>query len=331
MEMKKILVTGGAGFVGRRFCKRFLDGGHKVHCVDNIVPMTGGLDPSAGWPLYEPRDYKNFQFFYEDCRSYFKRETADDFDAVFHLAAIVGGRMMIERNPLAVADDLAIDAAYWEWAASARPKKTVYFSSSAAYPVSLQRPDRYCLLREDMISREADIGLPDMTYGWSKLTGEYLAYIAHRHHDLNCVIYRPFSGYGEDQDDSYPFPAICRRILREHGSPCITVWGSGRQMRDFIHIEDCVDGVLDTMDRIDDADALNLSTGRFTSFKELVTIAAGLVGYDPEVLGLSDKPEGVFARAGDTAKQISFGFSAKIPLQTGVSRTLAHLETGQRQ
>ena len=96
--MKKILVTGGAGFVGRRFCKRFLDGGHKVHCVDSIVPMTGGVDPSAGWPLYEPRDYKNFQFFYEDCRSYFKRETADDFDAVFHLAAIVGGRMMIELS-----------------------------------------------------------------------------------------------------------------------------------------------------------------------------------------------------------------------------------------
>src|SRR5437764_251020 len=66
VQMKKILVTGGAGFVGRRFCKRFLDTGHKVHCVDSIVPMTGGIDPSVGWPLYEPRDYKNFQFVYED-------------------------------------------------------------------------------------------------------------------------------------------------------------------------------------------------------------------------------------------------------------------------
>src|SRR6266446_6800780 len=119
--MRKILVTGGAGFVGRRFCKRFLDARDDVYCVDSIVPMTGGIHPSAGWPLYDPRDYKNFHFFHEDCRSYFNLRPEDDFDGVFHLAAIVGGRMMIEHNPLAVADDLAIDAAYWRWAAAARP------------------------------------------------------------------------------------------------------------------------------------------------------------------------------------------------------------------
>ena len=67
--MKKILITGGAGFVGRRFVKYFLDKGHKVIVVDNIAPFTGGLDPKHGWPLYDPYDYKNFKFYKNDCRN----------------------------------------------------------------------------------------------------------------------------------------------------------------------------------------------------------------------------------------------------------------------
>lgn len=323
--MKKVLVTGGAGFVGRRFCKRFLDAGDEVHCVDPLMPMTGALDPRGRWPLFDPTDYRNFRFFNEDCRNWFKRIAADDFDYVLHLAAVVGGRMMIEHNPLAVADDLAIDAAYWQWAAATRPKKTIYFSSSAAYPVSLQRPDNFRRLSEDMIAFEGDIGVPDMTYGWSKLTGEYLARIAYAKHGLNCAVYRPFSGYGEDQDESYPFPAICQRVLRERGNAVITVWGSGKQMRDFIHIDDCVDGVLQTMDRIDNSGALNLSTGHFTSFIGLVRSMAAALGYEPEVVGLSTKPEGVFARCGDTSKQIQYGFRPRISLEAGIARSLTYI------
>jgi len=313
--VKKVLITGGAGFVGRRFCRRFLEAGDEVHCVDSLVPLTGGIHPGLAWPLFDPRDYKNFHFVYEDCRTYFGRAQATDFDYVFHLAAVVGGRLMIDQNPLAVADDLAIDAAYWQWAAATRPRKTVFFSSSAAYPVSLQRPEGYVLLQEDMISFESEIGVPDMTYGWAKLTGEYLARIAHRKYGLNSVVYRPFSGYGEDQDETYPFPAICRRALREAGNRELMVWGSGKQMRDFIHIEDCVDGVLATMDRIDNGDALNLSTGRFTSFAELAVLIARTVGYEPAVVALCDKPEGVFARCGDTSRQAEFGFRAKTSLE----------------
>ncbi len=64
-------------------------------------------------------------------------------DYAFHLAAIVGGRLMIEQNPLAVADDLSIDSEYWQWAVKTRPKKTICFSSSAAYPIKHQTFDQY--------------------------------------------------------------------------------------------------------------------------------------------------------------------------------------------
>lgn len=321
--MKKALVTGGAGFVGRHVTRRLLDRGWEVHCVDKVAPLTGGRLPEQ-WPLFDPREYRNFHFHPEDCRAYFKRVKDTDFDYAFHLAAMVGGRLMIENHPLAVADDLSIDAEYWEWATEAKPKKTLCFSSSAAYPIKYQRPEGYCLLKEDMMSFEEDIGMPDMSYGWAKLTCEYLAKLAYAKYGLRSVVYRPFSGYGEDQDDSYPFPSICKRVLAHQGQKRITVWGSGRQMRDFIHIEDCMDAILGTMDQIDDAGALNLSTGLYTSFIDFARMAAEISGYRPEVAGTSDKPEGVFARGGDTDKQRRLGFVAGTPFKTGVERALKY-------
>ena len=326
--MSACLVTGGCGFVGRHLIRRLLEAGHEVHCVDSLVPLSGAVRPER-WPLFCPLDCRTFHFHEEDCRDYFLRNPAARFDYTFHLAAIVGGREMIERNPLAVAEDLAIDAGYWKWAVGARPAQSVVFSSSAAYPTEFQRAEGYRLLREDMIAFEESVGVPDMTYGWAKLTNEYLARLARERHGLASVVYRPFSGYGEDQDESYPFPSICRRILRERGAPVIRVWGSGRQMRDFIHIDDCVDGVLRTMDQVQDASAVNLSTGIYTSFAAFVKLGASLCGFNPEVVGSTDKPEGVFARAGDTALQRKLGFAPAIDLRTGIARAL-ELLSGQR-
>ncbi len=322
----RILITGGAGFVGRHFTEHWLKQGADVDCVDLVAPLTGGIDPSDGWPLYEPRDYDNFKFHKEDCRKFFKHNKHEYYDYAFHLAAMVGGRMMIENNPLAVADDLSIDSEYWQWAKEAKPGKTICFSSSAAYPIKLQRHDHYILLKEDMISFAEDIGMPDMSYGWAKLTNEYLALLAYERHGLKSVSYRPFSGYGEDQDMTYPFPSICKRTLENKGEEHLSVWGSGKQMRDFIHITDCVRGVITTMDQIDDGTALNLSTGIFTSFIEFAQMSAGIVGYNPIVTGTSDKPEGVFARGGNTAKQKLHGFEYDVSFEEGIKRCLAYLE-----
>ncbi|MBN1182412.1 MAG: NAD-dependent epimerase/dehydratase family protein [Bacteroidales bacterium] len=320
--MKKVLITGGAGFVGRHFTKSMLDKGHVVYCVDPIADYTGGLDPEKGWPLFNPFDYKNFKFYKEDCRMFFKRINDTDFDYCFHLAAMVGGRLMIENNPLVVADDLSIDSEYWQWAKETHPKKTICFSSSAAYPVEYQRATNYKLLSEDMIEFNKKIGMPDMSYGWAKLTNEYLAKLAYEKYGLNSVVYRPFSGYGEDQDFTYPFPSICKRVLENKNKNNLTVWGSGSHMRDFIHISDCVEGVLKTMDKINNGDALNLSTGIFTSFKQFASMAANICGYNPEVKGTSDMPEGVFARAGDPTKLNKFGYKYSIPLKDGIIKVM---------
>ena len=109
------------GLIGRHLTRALLEAGHEVHAVDSIRPLTGAVDPAAGWPLFEPRDYHGFHFHREDCRDWFRRNPDQGFDVAFHLAAMVGGRLMIENNPLAVADDLGIDAAFFQWAAQARP------------------------------------------------------------------------------------------------------------------------------------------------------------------------------------------------------------------
>ena len=323
---KRILVTGAAGFVGRRLVRFMLEKGYDVVAVDNIAPLTGGIDPNQGWPLYNPKDYKNFTFYKIDCRDWFIKNLDQKFDYVFHLAAMVGGREVIENNPLIVAEDLSIDSHFWQWCSKAKPEKVVSFSSSACYPIELQRHDNNRLLREEDISFEKNIGMPDMTYGWAKLTSEYLGKIAYEKYGIKSICYRPFSGYGEDQDLNYPFPSICKRILKNKNSELINVWGSGNQSRDFIYIDDCIEGVYKTMDKINDGSALNLSTGKLTSFINFAKQTCNILGFNPKIEGTESKPEGVFARGGDVAKQKKLGFQYSTDLNDGIKKAIIYFE-----
>jgi nucleoside-diphosphate-sugar epimerase len=325
--LTSVLVTGGAGFVGRHLTKRLLDANWEVTVLDSLAKNTGALSVEDKWPLFEPRDYSNFNFRNLDCREFFKSNQSDEFDYIFHLAAIVGGRLTIENNPLAVASDLAIDSDMWSWAAKGRVSKVVNFSSSAAYPINLQSSSSEIVsLKEEMIELNGLIGMPDLTYGWAKLTSEYLGKIAWEKHGIKSVVYRPFSGYGPDQDLTYPFPSICKRAIESKDSEIFKVWGSGLQSRDFIHIEDCITGILLTMDLIDDGEALNLSTGIPTTFIEFAQIATSVVGYFPEIIGDESKPTGVKSRVGDTYKQKQFGFNAQISVQQGIKECIAYFE-----
>lgn len=323
--MKRVLITGAAGFVGRHFCKYFLDKKYDVVAVDNLQKFTGAINPKNHWPLYNPYEYKNFKFIKQDCIDWFKKNKLSYFDYVVHLAAIVGGREMIENNPLAVAQDLTIDSKFWQWCIYSKPKKVLYFSSSASYPLNLQTEKKFRLLKEDDLNFKNVLGIPDYTYGWSKLTGEYLAKIAFEKYGIKSVCYRPFSGYGEDQDLNYPFPNLCKNIIKAKKTNKVKVWGSGKQMRDFIHIDDCVNGVVKSMDKIEDGSPLNLSTGIYTSFIDFLNIGKKVAGYNYKIETDDTKPIGVYARAGSTSKQKKFGIYHKINLAKGIERGIKYL------
>jgi nucleoside-diphosphate-sugar epimerase len=237
---------------------------------------------------------------------------------VFHFAAIVGGRAMIDGDPMGVALDLAIDAEIFYWACKYKPERLMYPSSSAAYPVDLQTENNTIQLKESDIDFKR-MGQPDMTYGWTKLTGEFLAKIAASHYGLKVTCIRPFSGYGEDQDLTYPVPAIAARAAKKEDP--FEVWGSGYQGRDFVHIDDVIDCILLAMDHIHDGTAINIGMGRLTSFREIIEVFCKFAGYQPTIKPLLDKPVGVFSRYCDmTYVENRLGWKAKISIEEGMRR-----------
>jgi nucleoside-diphosphate-sugar epimerase len=284
----KILITGDAGFVGGYFYKA-LDG-HDITGVD----IKNGIDAR--------------KFFATD-------ETY--FDLVVHLAAIVGGRATIEGEPLSVAVDLAIDSELFQWALRTKPERIIYYSSSAAYPIKLQDYGSTHRLTESDIDLN-NIQSPDYTYGWAKLTGEMLASYAEKE-GLRVHIFRPFSGYGEDQSLDYPFPSFIKRGV-EKANP-FKIWGSGNQVRDFIHMKDVVAATLEAV-RQDIQGPVNLGLGRVTSFNDLATLVANECGYSPEFERIIGAPEGVQYRVCDPTKMLSF-YTPKITLEEGIKIAVA--------
>jgi nucleoside-diphosphate-sugar epimerase len=319
--MKKALVTGGCGFVGRHLVKRLLSMDYQVTVVDNFFPGSGFM-AIQNWPSHvDISKYKSTLTFHEtDCRAFFKGN--DNFyDDVYHLAAVVGGRMVIENDPLAVGTDLSIDADFFYWLSklTKKPGKVHYFSSSASYPVVYQGPlDHKILSESDIDFNSGYLGKPDLTYGWSKLTGEYLAKIYYDIYKSPIICYRPFSGYGEDQDLTYPFPSIVKRCIETPEDQAITVWGSGRQSRDFVHIENCVDLICDYSHSITDGSAINISTGIATNFNQLAQKVLDILNKKNTIINSSDKPEGVFYRVGSTDLQHELGFTKRTSLDSGL-------------
>lgn len=289
-----VLMTGNKGFVGRNFERHLIEDGHVVDGID----IKDGLD----------------------CREFFREHgyAKHKWDLVIHLAAIVGGRETIEYDPISVATDLSIDAEMFNWVVETEQPQLVYFSSSAAYPIDLQK-DAHALQESDIDFEH--IKNPDMTYGWAKLTGEYLAEFA-RCAGVDVFVFRPFSGYGTDQDLSYPFPAIISRI-KERRNP-FEIWG-GEQVRDFVHIDDIYHVMWAAIDK-NYQYPLNICTGRPTSFNQFIKIAFAEAGWWPKrVIRRDDKPTGVFWRQGDPTTLNSI-YRPRISLEEGIRRALYETE-----
>lgn len=285
----KVLITGDLGFIGRHCSRRLNERGARVE----------GMDLRSGC----------------DCRDFF-RSRRDQYDLVVHLAAVVGGRETIEGDPLGIATDLSIDAEFFNWAVRTEQPRVVYFSSSAAYPVQLQQSPY--LLRESDIDLSA-VRNPDLSYGWAKLTGEMLAGYA-RAEGVAVHVLRPFSGYGEDQDVSYPFPSFIRRVI-ERADP-FEIWGDGEQVRDFIHVDDVVNAMLCALDR-DIQGPVNLGWGRPISFNQLARMCFDVAGIRPPAIWhRHDKPVGVPYRCADNSLMLSF-YEPSVCLEEGIERALS--------
>jgi nucleoside-diphosphate-sugar epimerase len=285
----RVLLTGHRGFVGRH-----------LHTA-----LNARGDDVTGIDLDDGRD--TLDLFRFDQRPY---------DLAIHCAAIVGGRASIDGSPLGVATNLALDAWYFRWLIRTGTPRAVYFSSSAAYPVALQQPGTIHRLVETDINY-AQPGRPDATYGLAKLAGEQLARYAEAE-GCRVHVLRPFSGYGEDQDDCYPFPAFIRRA-KERQDP-FEIWGDGSSTRDWIHISDLVGATLAAVAQ-DATGPINLGWGRATSFDELAGLVTTAAGYQPELKHLATAPQGVHHRVCDPKRMLDV-YQPRISLEEGIARAL---------
>lgn len=303
----RALITGDRGFLGRHFKAELRRRGWEVYGMDTKVTYS------------------------QDCRAYFAewlrhpdmaRAAEQPWDLVVHCAAVVGGRETIERDPLATAASLSIDAELFHWAAVARPKRVLYFSSSAAYPVSYQtgavgNPYR---LGEELVDVPRVVWEPDQVYGWSKVTGELLA-DALRAAGVPVTVVRPFSGYGSDQDLSYPFPAIMQRVRDLQPGQPLELW-CGDCTRDWIHVDDLVAAALAVV-ADGTTEPVNLCTGRATSFVELASIALHTAGKaaGTEIRPNPDAPQGVLYRVGNPGRMLRY-YEPRVSLEEGIMRAL---------
>jgi len=321
----RVLVTGGLGFVGRNVTYSLLQNNHDVVIVDSLLEGSGGLHPST-LPQKFRETFSELEILYRDTRQ-LDSVFLSRFDVVILLAAVVGGRLTIEYRPLAVAEDLELDSRIIrEWNLG-NIKHLIYASSSAAYPVSLQRVSGY-RLKESDIDFSSDLGLPDTSYGWSKLTGEFLLSLGKNNNTGKVTVIRPFSGYGNDQDLAYPFPSILRRV-HEHSenSEAFQVWGSGLQERDFVYINDVV-AFLRAISESSLEGVFNIATGVATSFRQLAGYLLHMKGFfDHKVIGKSEMPEGVFSRVGSTDLYYSaltqLGLSKPLSVETVIQENYA--------
>lgn len=289
----RALVTGSAGFIGRHVVGALMERGWSVLPID----LRAGLDMR---------------------RTVLTPGSIGHFDLVVHCAALVNGRETIDGNPAQIAAyNLQLDGALFEWALRARPGRIVYLSSSAAYPVWRQTGASFNTSRPLTEGLVCTPTSADATYGYVKCVGEMLAHHV-RGAGVPVTVVRPFSGYGSDQDRCYPFPAMVARALARE-SP-FDVWGDGRQVRDFVHVDDICAAVLALADAGVDG-PVNIGTGVGTTMDELARMCMRAAGYQASIRHLGAKPSGVAHRVADV-RRLHEHYRPTVTLAEGVQRAI---------
>lgn len=306
--MKSALVTGHKGFVGRHVSRALSDAGYYVTGVDNILNTPDiGIQREVTMDLHD--------FFRETLH---EGRAFDQPDVIVHCAAVSPHRAAID-NPKSFmgAENLALDSAMFRWVRWINPGHIVYISSSAAYPINAQGFSTSERLTECDINLEY-VESPDGIYGWTKLTGEYLAFLANKSGIPTSVV-RPFSGYGTDQSIAFPFGAFRNRALSRLDP--FKIWGNGSQVRDWVHVDDIVRAILQVI-KIRPDKPVNIGTGVGTSMRELAHLMVDAAGYAPEFAFELSAPSGVEYRVCDPTR-LHIMYVPKISIEEGVRRAFA--------
>lgn len=318
-QKKRVAITGGASFIGSHLAGLLLEQGANVVISDDL--STGSRE-----------NIKNISSqieFIEGnlCEPAVAREALAGAEILFHLAAAHGGRGYIDTHPVACVGNMSLDYQVFSAASRAGIKKTVFASSGCVYPVCLQASKAGVPLSEDQAGfAEPGQAFADGEYGWSKLMGEFQLRAFHKQFQASGISSRLFTVYGERENESHVVAAmVAKTLLRLDPFP---IWGDGSQTRDFIFIQDAVNGMALAGAKLDGCVSVNISTGFHTSILDLLEVIFAISGWRPRTIRNElNKPVGVVMRAGDPSKASRLlGWRPAHSLTQGLERTISWYE-----
>jgi GDP-L-fucose synthase len=299
---KRVVVTGGAGFLGTFVIEKL----HERRCKQVYVPRSTEFDL---------RERDHILRLYEQVKPHI----------VIHLAAVVGGIGANQANPGRFFYDNAImGIQLMEYARRAGVEKFVATGTICAYP-------KYCPLpfKEDDLWN----GYPEETnapYGLAKKMMLVQAQSYREQYGFNAIYLLPVNLYGPrdnfDLQTSHVIPALIRKFAeaKESGSEEVVLWGDGSPTREFLYVEDAAEGVLLATERYDGPLPVNLGTGEETTIKNLAEMIAREVNYSGQFVWDTTKPNGQPRRCLDVSRaQELFGFEAVHRLRDGIPKTVA--------
>lgn len=301
LEKKRVVVTGGAGFLGSFMVERLKEKG----CDGVFVPR------SSDYNLVKKDDCARL---YGDARP----------DIVIHLAAKVGGIGANLENPGSFFyDNLMMGVNMIEEGRLHNLSKFVAIGTICAYPKFTAVP-----FNEERLWD----GYPEETnapYGLAKKMLLVQSQAYRRQYGFNGIYLLPVNLYGPrdnfDTASSHVIPALIRKCVNavREDADSITVWGTGKATREFLYVEDAAEGIMLAAERYEKAEPINLGAGFEISIKDLATLIAKHTGFKGDIVWDSTKPDGQPRRCLDTEKaEKEFGFVARTDFQEGLRKTI---------
>lgn len=298
---RKVLVTGGAGFLGRFVVE-------KLNSYSNIevsVPRSSQYD------LVQGADVRRLL-----------AETEPDL--VIHLASMVGGIGYNQKNPgRFFYDNLMMGTQLIEESRLRKVKKFLAIGTVCSYPKFTPIPFK----EEDLWN-----GYPEETnapYGLAKKMMLVQAQAYREQYGFNAIFLLPANLYGPGDnfnlETSHVIPALIRKCVeaRRNRAPFVEAWGSGNVSREFLYVEDCAEGIVRASASYNAPAPVNLGSGREIRIRDLIRTIARLIGYEGEIRWQEGKPDGQPRRQLDTTRAYAeFGFRARTSLEDGLRRTI---------
>jgi len=301
LKEKKIIVTGGAGFLGK-FVVKNLEG---KGCKNIFVPLI---------EEYDLRDIKDIKQMYKDAKA----------DIVIHLAAVVGGIGANRENPgKFFYENLIMSVQLMEEARLIGIEKFVALGTICAYPKFTPVPFK----EEDLW-----IGYPEETnapYGLAKKMLLVQSQAYRQQYNLNSIFLLPVNLYGPgdnfDPSSSHVIPALIKKFYeaKNNGDNEVIVWGTGKATREFLYVKDCAEGIVLATEFYDKSDPVNLGAGFEISIFDLADKIKNIIGFSGNIVWDNSKPDGQPRRCLDvTRAKNEFNFKASTDFNEGLRKTI---------